>query len=67
MVTDFKHSPMIRAAITKINGTPSADILAANPNMAGEAVYMLGGAGGSPEILMTTSPTLPSRSRSAST
>jgi putative ABC transport system permease protein len=62
MVTDFKHSPMIRAAITKVNGVPSADILSANPNMAGEAVYMLGGTGGSPEILMTTSPTLPPNS-----
>ena len=61
-VTDFKHSPMIRAAITKVNGVASADILKANPNMPGEAVYMLGGTSGTPEILMTTSAALPPNS-----
>ncbi len=35
---------------------PPTDILKANPNLAGEAVYMLGGAGGNPEILMTDEP-----------
>ncbi|HEX4297728.1 MAG TPA: FtsX-like permease family protein, partial [Devosia sp.] len=61
-VSDFQHQPMIRAAVTKVNGVASTDILKNNPNLAGEAVYMLGGSGGSPEILMTWSPTLPSDS-----
>ncbi len=61
-VTDFKHSPEWHAAITKVNGVASTDILKANPNMQGEAVYMLGGAGGDPSILMTESPTLPPNS-----
>jgi putative ABC transport system permease protein len=61
MVTDFKHSPMIRAAITKVNGLPSSEILK-RKDLAGEAVYMLGGTGPTPEILMTWRPDLPADS-----
>jgi putative ABC transport system permease protein len=57
-VSDFKSSPMIRAAITKVNGIPSSEILK-RKDLGGEAVYMLGGVGGNPEILMTWSATLP--------
>ncbi|HVY52602.1 MAG TPA: FtsX-like permease family protein [Devosia sp.] len=53
MVTDFKHSPMIRAAITKVNGVPSENIRN-RKEISGEAAYMLTG-----EILMTWRPDLP--------
>ncbi|MEP7240276.1 MAG: FtsX-like permease family protein [Devosia sp.] len=58
---DFQHSPMIRAAITKVNGVPSNEILA-RKDLSGEAVYMLGGTGGTPEILMTWTSDLPANS-----
>ncbi len=32
-LADFKHSPMIHAAITKVNGVASTDILKNNPNL----------------------------------
>ncbi|MGN6684579.1 MAG: ABC transporter permease [Devosia sp.] len=56
-VTEFMHSPMIRAAITKVNGVPSADIRD-RKDISGEAAYMLTG-----EILMTWRPDLPADSR----
>jgi putative ABC transport system permease protein len=52
-VTLFQHSPMIRAAITKVNGVPSAE-LRQRKDLAGEAVYLLTG-----ELLMTWRPDLP--------
>ena len=58
MVTQFQHSPMIRAAVTKVNGVPSADILKSRHDLAGEAQYMIGGE----EILMTWRPDLPADS-----
>jgi putative ABC transport system permease protein len=56
-VTEFMHSPMIRAAITKVNGVPSADIRD-RKDISGEAAYMLTG-----EILMTWRPDLPADSK----
>ena len=53
-VTDFKHSAMIRAAITKVNGVPSKEI----KNISEESTYMLMG-----EILMTWRPDLPADTR----
>ncbi|MBI4921568.1 MAG: FtsX-like permease family protein [Devosia nanyangense] len=53
-VTDFRHSAMIRAAITKVNGVPSKEI----KNISEESTYMLTG-----EILMTWRPDLPADSR----
>jgi len=53
MVTDFKHSPMIRAAVTKVNDVPSANIRD-RKDISGEAAYMLTG-----EILMTWRADLP--------
>ncbi|HWA19684.1 MAG TPA: FtsX-like permease family protein [Devosia sp.] len=61
-VTQFQHQPMIYAAITKVKGVPSSEILK-RPDLSGEALYMLGGTGQTPEILMTWSGTLPSDSR----
>ena len=52
-VTEFLHSPMIRAAVTKVNGVPSAEIRT-RKDLPGEAVYML-----TDEILMTWRPDLP--------
>lgn len=56
-VTDFKSSPMIRAAVTKVKGEPSEDIVARG-EISGEATYMITG-----EILMTWSAALPPDSR----
>jgi putative ABC transport system permease protein len=56
MVTDFQHSPMIRAAVSKVNGVDSAN-LRNRKDISGEAAYMLTG-----EILMTWRPDLPSDS-----
>ena len=55
-VTEFQHSPMIRAAITKVNGVPS-DQIRNRKDISGEAAYMLTG-----EILMTWQPDLPTNS-----
>ncbi len=55
--TKYQHSPMIRAAVTKVNGVPSAD-LRDGPNMQSEAGYMIG----KDEILMTWSSDLPANS-----
>jgi putative ABC transport system permease protein len=52
-VTDFKHSPMIRAAVSKVNGVDSANIRN-RKDISGEAAYMLTG-----EILMTWMQDLP--------
>ncbi|MBN9304435.1 MAG: hypothetical protein BGO82_18845 [Devosia sp. 67-54] len=56
-VTEFQHSPMIRAAITKVNGVPS-DQIRDRKDISGEAAYMLTG-----EILMTWRPDLPADSK----
>jgi|GEM_PF-379350 len=56
MVTNFQHSPMIRAAVSKVNGVDSAQIRN-RKDISGEAAYMLTG-----EILMTWRPDLPSDS-----
>jgi len=53
----FQHSPMIRAAVTKVNGVPSEQIRD-NPGLGGEAAYMIG----PQEILMTWSADLPPNS-----
>lgn len=57
MVTDFKHSPMIRAAVTKVNGVDSANIRN-RKDISGEAAYMLTG-----EILMSWRQDLPGNSK----
>jgi putative ABC transport system permease protein len=54
VITNFQHSPMIRAAVTKVNGVPSEDI----ENVSEETQYLLTG-----EILMTWAAELPSDSR----
>jgi putative ABC transport system permease protein len=56
-VTSYAHSPMIRAAVTKIKGVPSED-LRDQKGLGGEAQYFIG----AQEILMTWSDTLPSDS-----
>lgn len=56
-VTNYQYSPMIRAAVTKINGVPSEQ-LRENKNLAGEAQYFVG----VQEILMTWSDVMPSDS-----
>jgi putative ABC transport system permease protein len=56
-VTEFQHSPMIRAAITKVNGVPS-DQIRNRKDISGEAAYMVTG-----EILMTWRPDLPTDSK----
>jgi len=56
-ITEYQHSPMIRAAITKINGTDTAQIRK-RADLTGEAIYMLTG-----EILMTWRPDLPADSK----
>jgi putative ABC transport system permease protein len=55
-VTEFMHSPMIRAAITKVNGVPSEQIRD-RKDIPGEAAYMVTG-----EILMTWRDDLPADS-----
>lgn len=57
MVSEFQHSPMIRAAITKVNGVESATIRQ-RKDLDGEAQYMIGAS----EILMTWRPDLPADS-----
>ncbi|MEO6012920.1 MAG: FtsX-like permease family protein [Devosia sp.] len=54
VITSYQHSPMIRAAVTKVKGIPSKDI----GKVSEETQYMLNG-----EILMTWSATLPKDSR----
>ena len=56
MLAQFQHSPMIRAAVTKVNGVASAD-LRRRKDISGETAYMLTG-----EILMTWRPDLPPES-----
>ncbi len=58
LVTDYQHSPMIRAAVTKVKGVPSSQLLD-NKGLSGEAQYMISG----DEILMTWRPDLPADSR----
>ena len=53
VITNFQHSPMIRAAVTKVNGVPSEDI----KGISEETQYMLTG-----EILMTWAGDLPANS-----
>jgi putative ABC transport system permease protein len=53
-VTDYRHSPMIRAAVTKIKGVPTAE-LRDNRNLTGDAQYFIG----TQEILMTWSDVMP--------
>ncbi len=57
IVTNFEHSPMIRAAVTKVNGVPSVE-LRDNKGISGEAQYMIG----SQEILMSWQADLPDNS-----
>ncbi len=54
VITSYQHSPMIRAAVTKVNGVPSEDL----KNVSEETTYMLTG-----EILMTWAADLPSDSK----
>jgi putative ABC transport system permease protein len=54
VITNFQHSPMIRAAVTKVNGVPSDGIT----DMSEETQYMLTG-----EILMTWAADMPADSR----
>jgi putative ABC transport system permease protein len=61
-LADFKHQPMIYATVSKVKGVPSTELLK-RTDLSGETVYFLGGAGQTPDILMTWSPTLPSDSR----
>jgi len=56
-VTNYQHSPMIRAAVTKINGVSSEE-LRDNKNLAGDAQYFIG----AQEILMTWADAMPSDS-----
>ena len=53
IVTNFEHSPMIRAAVTRVNGVPSTQIT----GISEETQYMLSG-----EILMNWSGPLPAAS-----
>ncbi len=53
MVTNFQHSPMIRAAVSKVNGVDSKEIRD-KKGISEEAQYLLTG-----EILMTWRPDLP--------
>lgn len=57
MTTQYLHSPMIRAAVTKINGVASED-LRDRTDLSGEAQYFIG----PEEILMTWSDVLPDNS-----
>lgn len=57
LTTQYLHSPMIRAAVTKINGVPSAE-LRDRTDITGEAQYFIG----AEEILMTWSDVLPDNS-----
>lgn len=57
VVTDFKHSPMIRALISSVKGVPSSELVE-RKGLSGEAQYMLG----NQEILMTWRPDLPADS-----
>lgn len=57
IVTNFQHSPMIRAAVTRIKGIASAE-LRDDKGISGEAQYMIG----SQEILMTWQAELPANS-----
>jgi putative ABC transport system permease protein len=57
LITNYQHSPMIRATVSKVNGVPSSE-LRDKPGLAGEAAYMIGKA----EILMTWSSALPENS-----
>ncbi len=50
VITNFQHSPMIRAAVTKVKGVPVEDI----KNISEETQYMLTG-----EILMTWAAEMP--------
>lgn len=54
VITSYQHSPMIRAAVTKVNGVPSEDI----KGISEESQYMLTG-----EILMTWAGDLPKDSK----
>ena len=54
VITNFQHSPMIRAAVTKVKGVPVEDIT----NISEETQYMLTG-----EILMTWADALPADSK----
>jgi putative ABC transport system permease protein len=57
LATQYLHSPMIRAAVTRIKGVPSEE-LRSRTDISGEAQYFIGAA----EILMTWSGTLPDNS-----
>jgi putative ABC transport system permease protein len=54
VITNFQHSPMIRAAVTKVKGVPVEDIT----NISEETQYMLTG-----EILMTWADAMPKDSK----
>ncbi len=56
-VTNYQHSPMIRAAVTKIKGVPS-ERLRDDKTLSGEAQYFIG----TQEILMTWAAEMPSDS-----
>ncbi len=57
MLTNYQHSPMIRAAVSKVKGVPTEQ-LRDRKDLAGEAAYMITG-----EILMTWRSDLPKDSR----
>ena len=56
-VTDYRYSPMIRAAVTKVKGVPSEE-LRGNKSLGGETQYFIG----AQEILMTWSDVMPDNS-----
>jgi putative ABC transport system permease protein len=57
LVTNYEHSPMIRALVTKVRGIPAED-LRDRTDITGEAQYFVG----TSEILMTWSDPMPANS-----